>query len=202
MEPGRWRPVRGSFRPSILIQIRMISVSVFSVSRASQSRPWWPPLGAGTAAGSFLLILVAFCSGSIFEIAPNLHAAIIGTNPPAQSLTLDRIAQLPAKEQQPWKEYLDRSAKQLQIDQQILQQEMAEHHLKQSVVAPSGSNRSIPLNRPAAWYGSAEAQHIADIVVSYQTPAGGWSKNMNFSAHLRAPGEAFSPNNASRFSGK
>ena len=47
--------------------------------------------------------------------------------------------------------------------------------------------RGIPLNRETAWYGGDEARRIADIVVSFQTPAGGWSKNLNMTRHVRAP---------------
>ncbi|MEO6569287.1 MAG: pectate lyase, partial [Opitutaceae bacterium] len=39
-----------------------------------------------------------------------------------------------------------------------------------------------------------------DNVVSFQTPAGGWSKNFNTADHRRRPGEAFSPDtNISKF---
>jgi PelA/Pel-15E family pectate lyase len=42
---------------------------------------------------------------------------------------------------------------------------------------------------------------IADIILSFQTPAGGWSKNLDMSSHRRAPGEHFAPGNASRYLG-
>ena len=72
--------------------------------------------------------------------------------------------------------------------------------MKQSVIPPSGrSTRSIPLNKPAAWYGEPEGRRIADIVVSFQTPAGGWSKNMDLAQHPRAPGEGFAPDNHSLY---
>jgi hypothetical protein len=37
------------------------------------------------------------------------RASVIGANPPAESLTKERIAQLPAAEQHAWLAYLDRS---------------------------------------------------------------------------------------------
>jgi PelA/Pel-15E family pectate lyase len=58
---------------------------------------------------------------------------------------------------------------------------------------------SMPLDRPQAWYASAEARHIADVIVSFQTPAGGWGKNTDMSRALRALGEAYTANNISRF---
>jgi PelA/Pel-15E family pectate lyase len=134
--------------------------------------------------------------------APLVPAAIIGTNPPAQALTIDRVDGLPAGQQPPWNAYLERSNKQLRADQMFLQNEMRKHGMKESVVPPSGSStRSIPLNRAAIWYGTAEGRHLADIVVSFQTPAGGWSKNLDLTRHSRAPGEGFAPNNSSRYLG-
>ncbi len=133
-------------------------------------------------------------------VAPLLSAAVIGTNPPAQPLTAGRIAALPAAQRSAWKEYLDRSNRQLRTDQDFLLQEMRERNLKESLVPPSGrQSRSIPLNKPAAWCGEPEALRIADIVVSFQTPAGGWSKNMDLSRHVRAPGEGFAPDNHSLY---
>lgn len=41
------------------------------------------------------------------------------------------------------------------------------------------------LKQPAAWYGSAEARGIADAVLLYQTPSGGWPKNHDMT---RPPG--------------
>ncbi|HLZ54451.1 MAG TPA: pectate lyase, partial [Verrucomicrobiae bacterium] len=143
--------------------------------------------------------MLAIASG----FAPLLSAAIIGTNTPAPSLTRERIATLPATQQGVWKKYLKRSERQRQADQNFLQTEMRDHVVKTPVVPHSGfSARSLPLNQPAAWYGSNEAVRIAGIVVSFQTPAGGWSKNLNLAAQPRAPGESFAPDNNSRYLSK
>jgi len=132
--------------------------------------------------------------------APLASAAIIGTNPPALSLTENRIAALPAAQRRGWQEYLARSDQQLRVDQAFLQVELRQHQLKELVLPPSGrSASSLPLDKSADWYGGTEARRIADIVVSFQTPAGGWSKNLDMSLHPRAPGEAFAPDNRSRF---
>lgn len=131
-----------------------------------------------------------------------LPAAIIGTNPPAQPLTLKRVTALPRAQQSAWLEYLQRSTRQGQADRAFFQAEMRRHGLHQPVVPPSGhSARSIPLDKPAAWYGENEARRLADNIVSFQTPAGGWSKNLDLSQQPRAPGENFAPNNNTRFPG-
>lgn len=125
-------------------------------------------------------------------------AAVIGASTAAESITPDRIAALPSAQQRVWRDYLARSVRQMQADRAFLQAEMKTAGLSTEIVPPNGSaSRSMPLNRPAEWYGSAEARRIADIVVSFQTPAGGWSKNLNLSDHVRKPGESFAPNNLS-----
>lgn len=129
-----------------------------------------------------------------------LCAAIIGTSTPAPPLTAERIATLPRSRQAAWNEYLDRSIRQMQADRAALAAELKRAGLSQAVVPPSGAAaRSLPLDRPAEWYGGPDARRIAAIVVSFQTPAGGWSKNLNLAAHQRQPGEHFAPNNLSRF---
>ncbi len=128
------------------------------------------------------------------------HASVVGTNPPARSLTAERIQHLPAAEQQVWLTYLDRSKLQRAVDKAYLQDELKRAGLRKPIEPREASGaRSIPLNRAPAWYASAEARHIADVIVSFQTPAGGWGKNIDMSGDPRVPGEAFTSNNLSRF---
>ena len=139
----------------------------------------------------------------VFSFAPLLSAAVIGTNTPAPSLSSERIATLPAAQQAVWKRYLKRSERQRQMDQNFLRTEIRDHGVKIPLVPPSSSSaRSIPLNEPTSWYGSNEAVRIANIIVSFQTPAGGWSKNLNLAAQPRVPGESFAPDNNSRYLSK
>jgi PelA/Pel-15E family pectate lyase len=57
----------------------------------------------------------------------------------------------------------------------------------------------MPMDRDPAWYSTPEARHIGDVIVSFQTPGGGWSKNMSRSGALRLPGQAYAANNLARF---
>jgi PelA/Pel-15E family pectate lyase len=126
------------------------------------------------------------------------YAAVIGTGTAAQSITVERVSALPAAQQSAWRDYLARSARQMETDRAFLEAELKAAGVTSESIPPSGSSaKSLPLNKPAEWYGSAEARHIADIVVSFQTPAGGWSKNIDLTDHLRRQGEAFAPNNLS-----
>ena len=125
-------------------------------------------------------------------------ATVIGTNVAALPLTEQRIATLPAAQQPAWRRYLARSISKMRADREALELEMKKARLQAPVIPPSGSAaKSIPLDKPADWYAGAEAGRIANIVVSFQTPAGGWSKNLNLADHARATGEHFAGNNPS-----
>jgi PelA/Pel-15E family pectate lyase len=127
-------------------------------------------------------------------------ASVIGINPPAQSLTRSRIAQLPASERAAWLEYLDRSEKQRHADKEAFRAELTRAGIKTAIEPPhSSSARSIPLDRERGWYAGADARHIADVILSFQTPAGGWGKNLDMSKEPRQPGEKFGPNNLSQY---
>ena len=130
-----------------------------------------------------------------FALTPAAFANIIGTNVPSLPLTAERVANLPV-----WKIYLENSVRQRQADQAVLRAEMKTLGLQESVTPPkSASPKATPLDRTASWYGSAEARQIAERVVSFQTPAGGWAKHTDFGQHVRAPGEAFAGDSNSRF---
>jgi PelA/Pel-15E family pectate lyase len=62
------------------------------------------------------------------------------------------------------------------------------------------SGRAIPLGKDAAFYRSDEGRRIGDVIVSFQTPAGGWSKNLAMDA-LRARGQSYTANNLSKYPG-
>ena len=129
-----------------------------------------------------------------------MAAAVVGTNPPAESLTRERIMRLPAAERDPWLAYLDRSVKQRQVDKIFLAAELKKAGIAVPIEPPHGYGaRSMPLDKDAAWYASAPARHIAEVIVSFQTPAGGWGKNMEMSREPRQLGEKFGPNNVSHY---
>jgi PelA/Pel-15E family pectate lyase len=127
----------------------------------------------------------------------NLPAAILGTNTPALAVAAERIATLPAAERTAWTRYLQRSERQWQLDQQFLVSELKKHGLKESVSPPrGGSSNRPPLGKPSAWYAQPEARRIAEVVISFQTPAGGWSKGVDMTRRPRAPGEQFTSSDA------
>jgi len=61
-----------------------------------------------------------------------LPAAVVGTSTPALSLTAERMAALPEAQRNAWKEYLERSARQMQADRGFLRAELQAAGLKES----------------------------------------------------------------------
>lgn len=134
----------------------------------------------------------------LLVVAP-LNAAVIGTSQPAESITAARIATLPKRERAAWMAYLSRSEEQMLRDKAALAAERKPGEPVPPVPMEAFSGRSMPLHRDAAWYGSPKARHIADVIVSFQTPAGGWSKNLDMSGQPRQAGQSYTTNNLSRF---
>ena len=127
-------------------------------------------------------------------------SAIIGTNPPALPLTLERVLSFSTEKQSEWKAYLKNSERQLRADQDFFKKELLHRRISEPITPPEAHGaRGIPLDKAADWYGQSEALRIADNLVSFQTPAGGWSKNLDMTKHRRAPGERFSTDNTTRF---
>jgi PelA/Pel-15E family pectate lyase len=96
--------------------------------------------------------------------------------------------------------YLKRSEEQMKLDKATLAAERKPGKSEPAMPKEGFSGRSMPLHRDAAWYGTPEARHIADIILTFQTPAGGWSKNLAMN-EARLPGQSYTANNISRFLG-
>lgn len=120
-------------------------------------------------------------------VAPPVFAEVIGANVPALALTADRIAAMPAAQRAPWADYLSRSESQMRADHAALAAELPAG--KPHPAAPPTGKGNMPLDKDAAWYASPEARAIAANIVSFQTPAGGWSKNQDRSGPPRQPGQ-------------
>jgi PelA/Pel-15E family pectate lyase len=126
-------------------------------------------------------------------VTPPVAARVLRMNTPAPSLTAARVkAILPPAQQRAWLAYLDRSARQRQADRASLVAELKPGQTPPPApTAVGGGEYNMPLDRPASWYAGPEARAIADGIVSFQTPAGGWSKNQNRSRPPRLPGQRY-----------
>jgi len=137
-----------------------------------------------------------FLSASL--LATSAFAGVIGTNVPAQPITAERIAALPVAQQPAWKAYLDRSTAQEKADRAALAAELKPGETAPPQPPTGHGDNGMALDKPAAWYASPEARHIADVIVSFQTPAGGWSKNQDRTGALRLPGQPWHSDNNSK----
>jgi PelA/Pel-15E family pectate lyase len=133
-----------------------------------------------------------------FLITPQLQAAVVGTNKPAESITAARIARLPVRERSAWSAYLLRSQRQMRADRAAFAAERTANVPEPALPKEGLSGQTMPLNNLAAWYGTDEARHIADVIVSFQTPAGGWSRDLDMSGSPRLKGQSYSADDPSK----
>ncbi len=132
---------------------------------------------------------VPFSALLVLALSSSGHAAQIGTIPPAQPLTAERVAALPAADRAAWAGYLARSDAQRAADRAAL---AAERRGLAQLPAPAASGNgeaTMPLDKPAAWYAGDEARGVARNILSFQTPAGGWGKNQPRNTAPRQPGQ-------------
>ncbi len=113
----------------------------------------------------------------------------------AEPITLSRINELPSSESAAWKIYLTRSYTNAGADAAAVQAEVAANKMTNALRAPSGGDFKLSLKTGDAWYASDEAKQLADAVISYQTPTGGWSKHLGFTKGPRQPGMQWSSQN-------
>jgi len=115
---------------------------------------------------------------SLVLLAVPLHASVIGTNTPAKSLTVARVMALPAAQRAPWLAYIKRSEAQMAADKAALGKEREGLATIPPLPKQGFSGRALNLHRGPDYYKTDDAKHIGDIVLSFQTPGGGWSKNL------------------------
>ena len=114
----------------------------------------------------------------------------------AEPVTLSRIAGLATGEQLAWKAYLERSQTNAQADQAVLQAEVVANKMTNALRAPSGGDFKLKAKAGDTWFGGDEAKQLADAILSFQTPSGGWSKHLGFTKGLRKPGMQWTSQNA------
>ncbi|HEX8212264.1 MAG TPA: pectate lyase [Longimicrobium sp.] len=127
-----------------------------------------------------------------------LWAALCGAAPLAAQqaareealLAPARIAALPAAERSAWERYLATSRQLGEADRAVMAAELRQAGLEKATPAPHGDGFNVEPRMTGAWWASPEARQIAESIVSFQTPAGGWSKRMEFT-RTRRPGESW-----------
>lgn len=122
------------------------------------------------------LILAALCARALAADTPQPW--------PADAflpVTAERIDALPAPTQNAWRAYWEKSTA---LSARLSSRDLVDHSATKPLPGgPIGSSYSkgVKLGAPAAWYGTEEARQIADHVVNWQTPVGGWVKSGDYS---------------------
>jgi PelA/Pel-15E family pectate lyase len=111
--------------------------------------------------------------------------------PPDTLLAASRIAALPQPARGEWQRYLETSRANAQRDRAAMDAELRAAAKQTWTPAPEGRGFGVTDEMTEAWFRGDSARRLADVLVSYQTPTGGWSKRIDFT-RPRQPGESFS----------
>jgi PelA/Pel-15E family pectate lyase len=112
------------------------------------------------------------------------------TQDPIDFLAPARIDALPAAERAAWRAYITTSQANRKRDLDSINAELRAAGKTGWTAAPVGSGFTMSDAMMGDWFKTAEATTLADAIVSYQTPTGGWSKRVDFK-RTRARGESF-----------
>jgi len=110
----------------------------------------------------------------------------------AAPVDAERIERLPGDRRQAWEAYLERSESLARADRAALEAELSAHGIDEPLPAPDGGDFKLSADPGDPWFGREQAGELADIVLSYQTPAGGWAKKTGYSKGPRRPGMLWS----------
>ncbi len=109
--------------------------------------------------------------------------------PPLKLILMERIKGFPDSEAAYWSAYLSKSESHALEERRALAAEMDKAGLSASHPAPGNSKEfELDSKADAAWFKSPETTFLADTILSYQTPTGGWSKAIDYSKGVRSIG--------------
>lgn len=145
-------------------------------------------------ASAVRIILAAALLSAAATLPMPAHPEVVGHMTPAEPLTEARIAAIipigDVRQRQAWQSYLARSQAAMAADKAALEAERRPGAPPPPAPA-AGSAKSMPLKSAASWYAGPEARRIADNIVSFQTPSGGWGKNADRAGPPRQRGQAY-----------
>lgn len=108
---------------------------------------------------------------------------------PLRLLTPERIAALSDSERGSWNAYLERSRERALAERRLLAEECRAAGKETSQPAPNRSSEfEIDGDTPLDWFSKPENRRLAEVLISYQTPTGGWSKAVDYEKGPRSPG--------------
>ena len=105
-------------------------------------------------------------------------------------LTEDRIRQL-ARNPAEWLGYIARSRTQRANDSTLMAAELQSTGKTAMATAPYSRGFAITSTMTPVWLASDSARIIAENLLSFQTPNGGWSKHVDYAKSARAKGQSW-----------
>jgi PelA/Pel-15E family pectate lyase len=103
----------------------------------------------------------------------------------------DRIAALPPAQREAWTRYVEDSRRLAARDRATMDAELRAAGLARMTRAPyAGAAFDLGERMSDEWFRSDTARRIADNLLTFQTPSGGWSKRVDFS-RPRRPAESY-----------
>jgi PelA/Pel-15E family pectate lyase len=106
------------------------------------------------------------------------------------------LGRLSPGERAAWQGYLARSAKLRAADRASMDAELRAAGLAAMFAGPYRKAFRVEPSMTDAWFAAPDAVRIADNVVSFQVPSGGWSKRTEVLERARRPGESYYSENA------
>lgn len=132
------------------------------------------------------IAIVLICGAAVWLVRPG---DVVGQSD--ELLSEDRLRQLPEHDRLQWVEYLERSLRDAAIDRQAMEEELEATGRDDWTPAVKRRGSLMREGQDSVWYAGPEARRIADILLSFQTPSGGWAKNVDLRKREREPGESF-----------
>lgn len=104
-----------------------------------------------------------------------------------------RIAALPPAVRGEWQSYIARSSRTRETDEALIAGELKQ--LGQATMTPAPLLKESfsfePKTMTAVFFRTDSARKMADNMLTFQTPSGGWSKHVSFTDGPRKPGQSF-----------
>jgi PelA/Pel-15E family pectate lyase len=102
-----------------------------------------------------------------------------------------RLRQLAPARRDAWTRYLARSRELAAVDHHSMEIELRSVGRAAMSRAPWVRDFSVTAEMTPAWFATDTARRVAESILSYQTPSGGWSKHVDFRAGVRRPGMSY-----------
>lgn len=90
-----------------------------------------------------------------------------------------------------WEKYYEASAKILKKDQEFLEKELEKLELDKPNLPEATKDFGFEIIQPSDWFLSEEGKRVMSVILSFQTPSGGWSKRTDMAKQARQPGQSF-----------